>query len=327
VVAGPGLAMDSFEQWILLFDSSVRLATPLLFAALAGLLCERSGIIDIGLEGKMLVSAFAGAAWAAHSGSPWQAVVVAMAAAMALSLLHAFACITHKGDQVISGVAINMLALAITAILGQYLYHQGGMTPVLTDSSRLNIIEFPDIIEKSDRAFSILYWQLVSGHNLLVYIAVLLVGLLTLFFKFSPLGKRLMAAGENPLALSRAGVSVELTRYLSVIAGGAICGLAGAYLSIAHGAGFVDNMTVGKGFIALAALIFGQWRPLGVMFSCLLFGFLDALSIRMQGMELFNSGYIIPVQLIEMLPYLLTVLVLGGFIGRSEVPKALGRID
>lgn len=319
--------MDSLEQWILLLDASVRLATPLLLAALAGMLSERSGIIDIGLEGKMLVSAFAGAAWAAHSGSPWQAVAVAMCAAMALSLLHAFACITHKGDQVISGIAINMLALAMTAILGQQLFHLGGMTPVLTDDARLSNIEFPDLIDKSDRVWSIIYWQLLNGHNVLVYVAFSLVVLLTAFFKFSPLGKRVFAAGDNPLALSRSGVSVKLTRYLAVLGGGALCGLAGAYLSLGHGAGFVDNMTVGKGFIALAALIFGHWRPLGVMLACLLFGFLDALAIRIQGIELFSTGYIIPVQIIEMLPYVLTVLVLAGFIGNSGVPKALGRLD
>ena len=317
------IAVDNFEQWILLLDSTIRIATPLLFAALAGMLSERSGIIDIGLEGKMLVSAFAGAAWAAHSGSPWQAVLVAMAAAMSLSMLHAFACITHKGDQIISGVAINMLALAITAMLGQRLIYQG----VVTDDLRLMPLAFPELLPHDDTIVSLIYWQLLSGHNALVYFAFVTVLLLVVFFKFSPLGKRLSAAGENPLALNRSGVSVELTRYLSVLAGGALCGLAGAYLSLGHGAGFVDNMTVGKGFIALAALIFGQWRPVGVMLSCLLFGFLDALSIRMQGIEFFDTGYIIPVQLIEMLPYVLTVLVLAGFIGSSSAPKALGVHD
>lgn len=318
--------MASLEQWLFLLDSSVRLATPLLFAGLAGMLSERSGIIDIGLEGKMLVSAFAAAAWAAHSGSPWQAVAVAICAAMTFSLVHGFACITHKGDQVISGIAINMLALAATAILSQYFFRLGGMTPILTDAERLATVQFPDIIDKSDGVVAVVYWQLISGHNALVYIAFLFVALLVALFSFSPLGQRLVAAGDNPLALSRAGVSVDLTRYLAVLSGGALCGLAGAYLSIGHGAGFVENMTVGKGFIALAALIFGQWRPLGVMAACLLFGFFDALAIRLQGLELFDSGYIIPVQIIEMLPYVLTVFALAGFIGNSAVPKALGRI-
>lgn len=317
--------MDNLVQWIFLIDASIRLATPILFAALAGLLSERAGIVDIGLEGKMLVSAFAGAAWATYSGSPWQAVVVAMVAAMSLSWLHAFACISHRGDHIISGVAINMLALSITAILGQYLFLQGGITPILNDSSRVGSVIFPEMIEHSDSVIATVYWQLLSGHNVMIYGAFLLVFILDAFLKYSPLGQRLSAAGENPLALHRAGVSVVMTRYLSVLAGGACCGLAGAYLSIGHGAGFVENMTVGKGFIALAALIFGQWRPIPVMFACLFFGFLDALAIRMQGIELLDTGYMIPVQLIEVLPYILTVLVLAGFIGGSAIPKALGK--
>jgi simple sugar transport system permease protein len=319
--------MADFVQWLGLIDASLRLATPLLFAALAGMLSERSGIIDIGLEGKMLVSAFAAAAWVAISGSVWQAVAMAMLAAMALSLLHAFACITHRGDQVISGVAINMLALAGTAILGQYLFKLGGMTPVLSDSHRLGNVDWLPLIERDNSALSLVYWELISGQNILVYIAFLMVLVLSGFFKFSPLGKRLVAAGDNPLALSRAGGSVKLTRYGAVLAGGALCGLAGAYLSIGHGAGFINNMTVGKGFIALAALIFGQWRPVGVLCSCLLFGFLEALSIRMQGLELFDTGYVVPVQLIEMVPYILTVTVLAGFVSKPVIPKALGRKD
>jgi len=317
--------LTDLSQWFGLIDASIRLATPLLFAALAGLLSERSGIIDIGLEGKMLVSAFAAAAWVANTGSVWQGVGVAMLAAMSLSLLHAFACITHRGEQVISGIAINMLALAGTAILGQHLFKLGGMTPVLSDGYRLGNIEFVSWVPRDDSLWSMFYWQLLSGHNVLVYMAFIMVVILSGFFKFSPLGKRVFAAGESPLALSRAGGSVNLTRYGAVLAGGALCGLAGAYLSIGHGAGFINNMTVGKGFIALAALIFGQWRPVGVLLACLLFGFLEALSIRLQGLEFFNSGYVIPVQLIEMLPYILTVLVLAGFVSNPAAPNALGR--
>ena len=315
----------NLAQWLGLIDASIRLATPLLFAALAGMLSERSGIIDIGLEGKMLVSAFAAAAWVTSTGVVWQGVAIAMLAAMGLALLHAFACITHRGDQVISGIAINMLALAGTAILGQHLFNLGGMTPVLADGLRLANLEFPAVIARNDSFWSMGYWLVLSGHNVLVYVAFISVILLSGFFKFSPLGKQVFAAGENPLALSRAGGSVNLTRYGAVLAGGALCGLAGAYLSIGHGAGFINNMTVGKGFIALAALIFGRWRPSGVLLACLLFGFLDALSIRMQGIELLDTGYIIPIQLIEMLPYILTVIVLAVCITNPAAPNALGR--
>ncbi|PKF58559.1 sugar ABC transporter permease [Alteromonadales bacterium alter-6D02] len=311
---------------ILLFDASFRLATPLLFAALAGLLSERAGIIDIGLEGKMLFGAFAAASWSATTGSPWQGLAVAMFAGMSLALLHAFSCITHKGDQVVSGIAINMLALALSSILAHRLFSLGGMTPILDSVERLPQVNFlPLIYPSQEEAALLAYKQLLNGQNILIYIAVLLAVLIWLFFKFSPLGKRVHAAGENPVALKRSGVSVDSIRYGSILAGGAICGVAGAYLSIGHGAGFVENMTVGKGFIALAALIFGKWHPIGVLFSCLFFGFLEALAIRLQGVDIFAFGWPIPMQLIEVTPYLLTLIVLAGFVGESRAPKALGK--
>jgi len=310
-------------SWILLFDAAIRLATPLLFAALAGMLSERAGIIDIGLEGKMLAGAFAAAAWTSLSGSVWEGVGVAMLCGMALSMLHGFACITHKGDQVVSGIAINMLALAITSLLAQRLFSQGGMTPILTDELRLPSLVLPAVVAQEGTWISPVYWQLVSGHNVLVYIGLLLVVMLSLFFRFSPYGNHILAAGENPKALLRAGGSLVVTRYGALLAGGAICALSGAFLSVGHGAGFVENMTVGKGFIALAALIFGKWRPVGVLMSCLLFGLLEALAIRLQGHYLFGDGGL-PIQLIEVLPYVLTLIVLAGFVGPSHAPKALG---
>jgi len=314
--------MNDFS-WILLFDAAIRLATPLLFAALAGMLTERAGIIDIGLEGKMLTGAFAAAAWAALSGSVWQGIGVAMCCTMMLSLLHGFACITHKGDQVVSGIAINMLALALTSLLANRIFSQGTMTPVLSDQQRLPAITLPTLIEQGESWPAQIYWQLISGHNALVYIGLVLVVILSLFFRYSPFAHQIIAAGENPKSLRRAGGSVDRVRYASIIAGGAICGLSGAFLSVGHGAGFVENMTVGKGFIALSALIFGKWRPLGVLMSCLLFGLLEALAIRLQGHYLFGDGGL-PIQLIEVLPYVLTLIVLAGFVGPSHAPKALG---
>lgn len=315
--------MNDFS-WLLLFDAAIRLATPLLFAALAGMLSERAGIIDIGLEGKMLVGAFAAAAWTSISGSVWEGIMVAMFCSVAFSLLHGFACITHKGDQVVSGIAVNMLALAVTSLLAHRLFAQGGMTPVLGKLERLPEVAFPQWIEVDDTWLSQLYWQLLSGHNILVYVGLLLVVLLSLFFKYSPYGNRVFAAGENPKALQRAGGSLATTRYAAIICGGAICGLSGAFLSVGHGAGFVENMTVGKGFIALAALIFAKWRPVAILFSCLFFGLLEALAIRLQGHPLFKGDGMLPIQLIEVLPYVLTVIVLAGFIGPSLAPKALG---
>lgn len=317
--------MEYTFSWILLLDSSLRLATPLLFAALAGMISERAGIIDIGLEGKMLLSAFAAAAVASITGSPWQGLIAAMVISASFSLLHAFACITHKGDQVVSGIAINLLAIALTALLAQRLFSLGGMTPILENSERLPVITFPSWVSHDDSWLSQLYWQLLSGHNILVYIVFIVVALAIYFFKYSVWGMHLYAAGENPIALKRAGLSVDRIRYGAVVAGGAICGVAGAYLSIGHGAGFVDNMTVGKGFIALAALIFGKWHPVGVMMSCLFFGFLEALTIRLQEFSLVGTDIAIPIQAIEVIPYILTILVLAGFIGKSSMPSALGK--
>jgi len=319
--------MDAAFSWILLLDASLRLATPLLFAALAGMISERAGIIDIGLEGKMLLSAFAAAAVASITGSAWQGLMAAVVISASFSLLHAFACITHKGDQVVSGIAINLLAVALTALLAQRLFLLGGMTPILEKSERLPVISFPEWVVHDGSWWSQLYWQLFSGHNILIYVVFIFVIVTVYFLKYSPWGMHLYAAGENPTALKRAGLSINRIRYLAVIAGGAICGVAGAYLSIGHGAGFVDNMTVGKGFIALAALIFGKWHPVGVMMSCLFFGFLEALAIRLQAVDLAGTGLVIPIQAIEVIPYILTLLVLAGFMGKSSMPAALGRIN
>lgn len=319
--------MEYAFSWILLLDASLRLATPLLFAALAGMISERAGIIDIGLEGKMLLSAFAAAAVASITGSAWQGLIAAVVVSASFSLLHAFACITHKGDQVVSGIAINLLAVALTALLAQRLFSLGGMTPILEKSERLPVITFPSWVSHDDSWWSQLYWQLFSGHNMLVYVVFIVVALAVYFLKYSVWGMHLYAAGENPTALKRAGLSVDRIRYAAVVAGGGVCGVAGAYLSIGHGAGFVDNMTVGKGFIALAALILGKWHPVGVMMSCLFFGFLEALTIRLQEVNLAGTDLVIPIQVIEVIPYVLTLLVLAGFIGKSSQPAALGKIN
>lgn len=319
--------METTFSWILLLDATLRLATPLMFAALAGMISERAGIIDIGLEGKMLLSAFAAAAITSITGSPWQGLVGAIVVSASFSLLHAFACITHRGDQVVSGIAINLLAVALTALLAQRLFSLGGMTPILSDEQRIPVVNLPSWVEHDSSLFSQIYWHFLSGQNLLVYLAFVFVLVAVYVFKYSPWGMYIFAAGENPIALRRAGLSVERIRYIAVVVGGCVCGIAGAYLSIGHGAGFVDNMTVGKGFIALAALIFGKWHPVGVMCACLFFGFLEALAIRLQEVSLVSNELIIPIQLIEVIPYVLTIFVLAGFIGKSSMPAALGRVN
>ncbi|NKC11955.1 MAG: ABC transporter permease [Gammaproteobacteria bacterium] len=309
---------------ILTLDSTLRVATPLIFAALAGLFAERSGVIDIGLEGKMLAGAFAAGAAAAWSGSAWLGLMAALIVSVLLALLHGFACITHRGNQVVSGLAINILVSGLTVSLATAWFKQGGQTPPLPASARFGDIGFPAADAVADvPIIGALYAQLLSGHNLLVYAALAAVPLAWGVLYRTRFGLRLRAVGENPAAVDTAGISVGLLRYQAMIICGVLCGIAGAYLSIAHGASFGRDMTAGKGYIALAAMIFGRWRPLQAFGACLLFGFLDAVAVRLQGVALPGIGEV-PVQFIQALPYVLTVVLLAGFIGRAVAPRASG---
>jgi simple sugar transport system permease protein len=316
--------MDSFQSFILLLDSTVRLSMPLLFAALAGLYSERSGIFDIGLEGKMLAAAFAAAAIGAVTGNVWLGLGSAILVSVLLALVHGFACITARGNQIVSGVAINFLAAGLTALIGHAYFQRGGRTPGLDDEARFTPIVWPGAETLQDvPIIGPIYFDLISGHNLLVYLGFLAVAV-TWFVVFrTRFGLRLRAVGENPAAVDTAGISVTLMRYQAVIICGLLCGLAGAYLSTAQSASFVPNMSAGKGFIALAALIFAKWKPVPVLYACLLFGFLEALGIVLQGRDLPLIGEV-PVQIVQALPYILTVVLLAGFIGRADPPKAGG---
>lgn len=315
--------MEFFHTLVLILDSTVRLSTPLLLACLAGLYSERAGVFDIGLEGKMLAAAFAAAAAAAVWGSAWVGLLAAIATSVALALVHGFACITHRGNQIVSGVAINFIALGMTALLGQAWFNRGGRTPPLNSESRFGDLSWPLAERVADvPIIGDLYSELFSGHKGLVYVAFLMVPVTAWVLMKTRFGLRLRATGENPAAVDTAGISVTQIRYLAVICCGFLCGLAGTYLSIAQTAGFVQDMTAGKGFIALAALVFAKWRPVQAMFACLLFGFLDAVAIRLQGVEV--GGFEVPVTFIQALPYILTVVLLAGFVGRATPPKAGG---
>ncbi|MEM6381477.1 MAG: ABC transporter permease [Pseudomonadota bacterium] len=316
--------MGTFESFILLLDSTVRLSMPLLFAALAGLYSERSGVFDIGLEGKMLAAAFAAAAVGAVVGNVWLGLLAGIAISVALALVHGFACITARGNQIVSGVAINFLAAGLTALIGHAYFSQGGRTPRLDTEARFLPIEWPAAEALAGVPFlGPVYEELISGHNLLVYLGFAFVAVTWFVIFRTRFGLRLRAVGENPAAVDTAGISVTLMRYQAVIICGVLCGFAGAYLSTAQSASFVPNMSAGKGFIALAALIFAKWKPVPVLYACLLFGFLDALGIRLQGYEFPGIGEV-PVQIIQALPYILTVVLLAGFIGKAEPPKAGG---
>ena len=306
-------------------DSTIRLTVPILLCCLGGLYSERSGVFDIGIEGKMLFAAFSAGAIAALTGSPWLGLLAAIATGIVFSLLHGYASITQRGNQIVSGVAINFLAVGLTALLGKAWYQQGGKTPPLEPSERFGPINLP--FAQSLKEVPIvgqIYEGLISGHNILVYIAFLSVPLTWWIIFRTRFGLRLRAVGENPAAVDTAGISVTRLRYSGVIICGIFAGLAGAYLSIAQSANFSPNMSAGRGFIALAALIFAKWNPIGALGACLLFGFLEALAIPLQGASIPGLGWEVPIQLITASPYILTVILLAGFIGKAVPPKAGG---
>ncbi len=382
-----------FMTIVQVLDSTVRLATPLLLACLAGLFSERAGIFDIGLEGKMLAAAFFSAAIAFVSGNVWIGLGAGVLASVALSVLHGLASITFRGNQLISGVAINFLAAGLTVVIAQTWFSQGGRTPPLTGDARFNEIVLPGAASRmrdiaQQEPLMQIYSELISGHSILVYISVLIVPLSWWVLYRTRFGLRLRAVGENPGAVDTAGISVVALRYAAVVICGVLCGLAGAYLATGLSAGFVKDMSAGRGFIALAALIFAKWRPWSALYACLLFGLLDAVGNRFQNIEIANlliltatiatlamaavvlvaivqalrglqpwrkaliatgvgfgfyiaagvlerlaasestfaafANFVIPVQFMQALPYILTVVILAGFVGRAIPPRAGG---
>lgn len=279
-----------------LLYSAIRLATPLLLAALGGMFSERSGVINIALEGLMLAGAFTAASVTWYAGSPWVGLASAIVAGVAIALIHAVASIRYRADQVVSGTAINILLTGVPALLSGAFFLSSGSTPQVPKE---NLIPLTPVV-----------------------IAFLLVPLSYYVLYYTPFGLRLRAVGENPEAADAAGVSVKRMRYTAVMLSGALAGIGGAYLSIGQSSLFTRNMSAGRGFIALAALIFGKWRPVQTMLACLLFGFTEAIAIQLQGVRF--GGEEIPNQFIQMIPYVLTIVVLAGFIGQSRAPRSLG---
>ena len=375
--------MIDFLTLIQVLDGTLRLATPLLLVCLAGLFSERAGIFDIGLEGKLLAAAFVSAAFAAITGSVWLGLLAGVLASILLSLLHGLASITLRGDQIISGVAINFLAAGLIVVIAQDLFGQGGRTPPLKSGGRFEPLNFPWSIsskEMSDAGpLMQLYSELLSGHSLLVYLALLTVPLSWFVLYKTRFGLRLRAVGENPAAVDTAGISVVGLRYGAVVIGGILCGIAGAYIATSLQANFTKDMSAGRGFIALAALIFAKWRPWYALGACLLFGFFFAVDNRFQNIlmpawalssflifislvllsyvwkkdyldkvvlgglalgiaiislmvisSVWTSGISsqvkIPVVFIQSLPYVLTVVVLAGFVAVSYTHLTLPTI-
>lgn len=308
-----------------IFDSAIRLTTPILLACLGGLYSERSGVFDIGIEGKMLFAAFAAGVAAAATGSEWMGLGAAIITGMVFSALHGYASITQRGNQIVSGVAINFLAAGLTALLGKAWYSQGGKTPQLPNGARFEPIHLPGADAVKDvPLLGPVYSGILSGHNILVYVAFAAVPLTWWIIYRTRFGLRLRAVGENPAAVDTAGISVTVLRYSGVLICGIFAGIAGSYLAIAQSANFSPNMSGGRGFIALAALIFAKWNPVGAIGACLLFGFLEALAIPLQGASIPGLGWHVPVQIITASPYILTVILLAGFIGKAIPPKAGG---
>ena len=316
--------MEMFDTFIQIFGSGIRLGVPLILACLAGLWSERSGVVDIGLEGKMLSGAFAGAAFALFTGSAWLGLLGGVAVTVVVSLVHGYASIDQRANQIVSGTAINMVADGLTALIGNAIWSQGGRTPEVPDTALFNAIKLP-FVDNLDGVpiLGSIYRHLISGHDIITYAAFAMVPLTYWALYSTRFGLRLRAVGENPAAVDTAGISVRGLRYSAVVICGVLVGLSGVYLSLAQAAYFQPHMSAGKGFIALAALVFAKWRPWPALATCLLFGFLDALATRLQGVELPVIGAV-PVQAIQALPYILTVVLLAGFIGKAIPPKASG---
>ncbi|MFN2453591.1 MAG: ABC transporter permease [Pyrinomonadaceae bacterium] len=283
--------MNEIFSTALIF-SMVRLATPLLLAALGGLYSERAGIINIALEGLMLAGAFTAAAVTHYANNAWIGLLAGIGAGVFVAGIHAVACIKYKADQVVSGTAINILMLGVPALMSGALFDSTGATPQIPQEQLLPYAP--------------------------IALAFALVPITWYVLYRTPFGLRLRAVGENPEAADTAGINVARIRYTAVLLSGALAAIGGAYLSIGQSSLFTRNMSAGRGFIALAALIFGKWRPVQTMLACLLFGFASAVSIQMQGVVK------IPVQFIQIVPYVLTMVVLAGFIGLARAPRALG---
>ena len=304
--------------------STIRNAPVLIFAAMAGLFAERSGVIDIGLEGKILASAFVSAAVGYTTQNPWLGIAAGIAVSVALAMVQAFVSITQKGNQLVAGIAINIAMSGLTFVLAQYFFQQGGQTPDLGDA-RLHEIVLPGSAALAGVPFlGWFYGHVLGGHTILVYLAFALIPVLHYALYQSRFGLRLRACGENPHAADAAGISVEGTRYMAMLLAGVLCSLSGAYISVVQSGFFVKDMTAGAGYLALTAMVFGNWRPVYTALGCLMFGFFGALQVQMEGVELPLVGRI-PGSLIHMIPYVVTVVVLAGLMAKSVAPKAIGK--
>lgn len=297
---------------ISLLSTTLRMATPLVFAALGGVFSERSGVINIALEGIMLIGAFVAMAISYYTGNPWFGVLGAMMAGILIAAIHAVVCIEFRANQVVSGTAINILAAGLTVFLLRTMFDHAGQSPSVNQ-----IENFPIPILKDIPFLGKIFFE----HIPFVYISLILVAVSYWVLWKTPFGLRIRSVGEHPAAADSVGINVNKTRYIAVLISGLLAGLGGASLSIGLLDVFVENMTAGRGFIALAAMIFGKWTPQGALLAALLFGFADSLQMLAQTLGL----TFVPRQFLLMLPYILTILALTGIIGSATPPAADGQ--
>ena len=315
--------MEDF-QFASIVVSTIRNAPVLMFAAMAGLFAERSGVVDIGLEGKILASAFVSAGVAYTYQDPWLGIAAGIVASVVLALIQAFVSITQKGNQLVAGIAINIAMSGLTFVVAQYFFQQGGRTPDLGEA-RLTSVILPGTELVADvPVLGWVYGSLIGGHSVLVYLAFALLPIVHWVLFYSRFGLRLRACGENPHAADAAGISVQRTRYTAMIIAGVLCSFSGAYLSIVQSGFFLRDMSAGAGYLALTALVFGNRRPVHTVLGCMMFGFFAAVQIQIEGVDLPVVGRI-PGSLIQMIPYIVTVVVLAGLMAKSVAPKALGK--
>lgn len=300
--------MTFIDQQLII--ATLQLTTPIALAAIGAAFCERSGVVNIAMEGLLLIGAFTAAAASGYTGSPWLGVLMAMVAGLLLSAIFAVLCIRYEADQIVTGVAINLFALGFTTTMLRVIWKRTGAgdpVPNIEDLSIPILKDLPVI-------------GFLGRLNPLIILSLIIVPISYFLMFRTPLGLQIRAVGEHPMAADTAGINVHRIRYIGVLISGLLCGLGGAYLSIGHLNLFTKNMTTGRGFIALAANIFGKWNPLYVFGASLFFGFTDALQIRVQQYTtIAGASYFI-----QMIPYLLTIAVLAGAVRRAIPPAAIG---
>lgn len=296
----------------LILASGLRSATPLTFAALGGIFSERAGVVNIALEGIMLTGAFTAMLVSYYTGSPWLGVLAAMLAGGLIALIHAFVSIEFRANQVVSGVAINLLAVGLTSFFLQVIFKSAGQSPSVNDLGKIPLSFLKGVP---------FFYNLLNDLSPMVYLAILFVIIANYVLFKTTFGLRLRAVGEHPEAADTVGISVKGIRYLCVTLSGLLAGIGGATLSVGLLNIFSEGMTAGRGFIALAAVIFGKWTPFGALIAALFFGIADAMQMLAQTLQI----TFLPREIWLMLPYILTILALAGFIGRSIPPAASGQ--